>query len=432
VADPRDVPVLNIGAVSQATGLSEHTLRAWERRYGLPRPHRTPGGHRLYAPRDVEVLTWLLAEQQKGLSISQAVARWRQREAAGPNPPWEEASIGANPEAPASPLQALRAAWLSACLRFDEREAEALLSQAFALYPAETVCVEVLQWSLAAVGDAWYRGEASVQQEHFVSALSIRRLEALIASAPAPVRAQRVLVGCAPNEEHVFAPLLLTLLLRRRGWDVVFLGASVPIEGLDATVAETRPDLVVLSAESLPTAATLAEAAALLSQLGVALGCGGRIFNHSPQLRRRIAAHFLGESVPEAVRTVEALVTRPRPQQVAEPPTAAHVAALRCYQEGRPLIEARVMHDLAGVLSPSQLRTAQAFLDQHLVAALSLGDLSVLDDDLAWLRGFLERRGPALETLHPFLAANLQAATLCLDERAHPILEWLRDYTESA
>src|SRR4030042_4721348 len=58
----------NVKAVVRETGLKPDTLRAWERRYRLPRPERTAGGHRLYSQRDIDCLRWLAARQTEGLS----------------------------------------------------------------------------------------------------------------------------------------------------------------------------------------------------------------------------------------------------------------------------------------------------------------------------------------------------------------------------
>jgi DNA-binding transcriptional MerR regulator len=68
-------PAFNLKAVLRETGLAADTLRAWERRYGLPTPQRTAGGHRLYSQYDIETIKWLIARQAEGLSISRAVDR---------------------------------------------------------------------------------------------------------------------------------------------------------------------------------------------------------------------------------------------------------------------------------------------------------------------------------------------------------------------
>src|SRR4026207_2567412 len=79
-------PAYNLKVVLKETGLAADTLRAWERRYGLPVPHRTPGGHRLYSQRDIETIKWLINRQAEGLSISHAVDLWNEQLASGSDP----------------------------------------------------------------------------------------------------------------------------------------------------------------------------------------------------------------------------------------------------------------------------------------------------------------------------------------------------------
>jgi len=56
----------SIGAVSRLTGISQHTLRIWERRYSAVQSHRTESGRRLYSSGDVERLTLLKALVDRG------------------------------------------------------------------------------------------------------------------------------------------------------------------------------------------------------------------------------------------------------------------------------------------------------------------------------------------------------------------------------
>src|SRR5579871_4435805 len=68
-----DVPLYNIQAVAAATGVPTITLRSWERRYGVPAPHRDARGYRLYSERDIAVIRWLRERVARGVGISQAV-----------------------------------------------------------------------------------------------------------------------------------------------------------------------------------------------------------------------------------------------------------------------------------------------------------------------------------------------------------------------
>ncbi len=79
-------PAFNLKVVLKETGLTADTLRAWERRYGLPVPQRTAGGHRLYSQRDIETIKWLMKRQTEGLSISRAVDMWKEQLASGVDP----------------------------------------------------------------------------------------------------------------------------------------------------------------------------------------------------------------------------------------------------------------------------------------------------------------------------------------------------------
>lgn len=61
-----------IRVVSRLTGINPVTIRAWERRYRLVRPERTPGGHRLYSRADVETLRAAARLVDQGVPISHA------------------------------------------------------------------------------------------------------------------------------------------------------------------------------------------------------------------------------------------------------------------------------------------------------------------------------------------------------------------------
>src|SRR5215468_1864453 len=66
-------PIFNTKAVARDTSVPPDTFRAWERRYGVPRPQRTPGGHRLYSARDMAIIRWLRDRTDEGVNISHAV-----------------------------------------------------------------------------------------------------------------------------------------------------------------------------------------------------------------------------------------------------------------------------------------------------------------------------------------------------------------------
>jgi CheY-like chemotaxis protein len=76
------VGVYSIAAASEMTGLPVTTLRSWEKAFGVVRPSRTAGGHRLYSQQDIEQLRWVKAKTEEGISAGVA-HRLLERELAG-------------------------------------------------------------------------------------------------------------------------------------------------------------------------------------------------------------------------------------------------------------------------------------------------------------------------------------------------------------
>lgn len=445
--DSSTTPTFNMKVVVQETGLKPDTLRAWERRYGVPSPERTTGGHRLYSQHEIDMLKWLIARQEEGLNISHAVELWRQLESEGQDPllsygheasllPRALAGARAREGAAAKPvlvsgerIDVMREAWIAACLRFEEQTAQQILAQAFAIFPMETVCFELLQKGLQQIGAGWYEGRVSVQQEHFASALAVRQLESLLSSLASAVRQGRLLVACPPEEQHTFGPLLLALLLRRRGWDVVYLGANVPLARLEAAVQAIKPQMVLVAAQTLPAAGTTLEMARLLQGMGVPLAYGGGVFNQIAGVRERIPGYFLGASLPDAPAKVEGWLHALPPLPAFLPTSAAYETARRHFEERRPLIEAYVHeHVQMAELPRALLLSVNKELGEHILAALKLGDMALLMPSIEWIQGLLLNlayRMPA-KTLRAYLSVYADAAATHLDERGEPLLTWLR------
>jgi methanogenic corrinoid protein MtbC1 len=425
------IPNYNLKAVIQETGASADTLRAWERRYGLPMPKRTRGGHRLYSERDIHIVRWLRQQLAQGLSISRAVGRWNELITSGTDPLGEAAgqvTVGEQPIL--DQLASLRGNWLQACMEYDESMAEQWLNQAFAMFSSQVVVSELIQRGMHEIGEMWQRGQASVQQEHFVSSLSVRRLDALIEAAPAPVRREVVMLACPEGELHTLPLRFLHLQLRREGWRVVFLGADVPSTQLEATVQGIKPGLVVMAAQQLITAATLRDAASLLRPLRVPLGFGGRVFNAVPELQKAIPGVFLGDSLTAAGERIGQVLLMPPSPPARVRTHAAPEAEL--FQEALPQIEASIYKRFAREALPSRhLGTANRFLGAALGAALTLGSARYIQADIDWVKALLRAQGFPDASLRHYLLAYAHAIRHALGGNAEPIVDWLETYATS-
>jgi hypothetical protein len=256
--------------------------------------------------------------------------------------------------------------------------------------------------------------------------LATRRLEALVMAAPPPTRPGRILAACPPQEQHFFGLLLLALLLRRRGWEVVYLGANVPAGQLETTIAAIKPQLVILAAQRLHTAATLLETAKFLQEQGTLLAYGGLIFNLLSSLRDRVPGHFLGESIALAPRIVESLMLAPRPSPPVKAVSKVYQQALAHYRERESLIEAQVLQATGSKeIATNHLALANRELALNIDAALVLGDMDYLGTDIDWVKGLLGNYHIPVETLRGYLVAYRQAAQDNLNERGAPVVTWL-------
>ena len=297
-------PVFNTKADARETGVPADTFRAWERRYGVPRPQRTAGGHRLYSERDIGIIRWLRDRTNEGVNISHAVMLLTDILDAPANVPAN------NGEARA--LDRMVGEFVHALTEFDVATGERVLNEAFAIHPFEQVLLELIQPSMVEVGELWHRGQINVAVEHFATQFVRRKLAGLMNVFEGVGSRGTIIVGCAPSELHDLGVLMSALFLVRRGWHVVYLGPQVPEIDLLEAVRTIKPLLVCLSASTVATAMELIAVARNLSEAfpNLLFGYGGRVFNNNPEIRTSMPGTFLGHDAREFVETANALLSR--------------------------------------------------------------------------------------------------------------------------
>lgn len=427
-------PAFNLKAVLRETGLAADTLRAWERRYGLPTPQRTAGGHRLYSQYDIETIKWLIARQAEGLSISRAVDSWNKQVASGIDPLADTFStniilpqnVNSSTD---NTLDRIRVEWITACMNFSETHAEQALNKAFAISPVESVCIEVLQKGMSEIGSLWFENRASIQQEHFASGLAMRRLEALLSASPAPTRPQTVIVGCPSDEWHTFTPLLLSLLLRRRGLNVIYLGANVPGDHFAETALKVKANLVILVAQTLNSAAHLQHTALALTAHHVNTAFGGRIFNLREGIVDYIPGHFLGKSLELSIQEVEDVLKGKKSTRELKNVSQKYLVALHAFVAKRSRIESTIKeHVQPLIVAPENLNTGIHFLGNNIAAALQLGNLDYLSEEMEWLKSLLQMHESQPQELNHFMKAYSNAVDKHINGQGEPIKTWLHSF----
>jgi DNA-binding transcriptional MerR regulator len=272
-------------------GVSPNTLRSWERRYGFPRPRRSPGGHRQYALGEIESLRSTLAETH---NVSSAIALARQR--------------GEGPSS-GSRLAAAFAA-------FDEEKANGLLEESLALRSIERTVEEVLLEGVDAHGDA----SGNSPEYEFAWRYATGWLSALKRLSPPATRPTGVLVldASSPRDLDALYAQALELLLRRTGVRTLCLSATVNPTRLTRALPALDPRAVVLSGR------------------GISLDALGRLVYSVRSVTRGAAVYDYRGAVPDTgastVRRLghtplaarDALLARLEEQVVARRQTPAH------------------------------------------------------------------------------------------------------------
>lgn len=163
----------NIKYVAQATGLSAHTIRAWERRYTALSPDRTVTNRRLYTNEDVDKLRLLSRGLQAGHSIGR-IAHLSLEELVELLPKEESASEPQQLSTSDATAVSI-ASFLEQCSHaIDEMEGTALadtLTRASAVLGTAQLIDRLLIPLLQNIGERWRDGSVRISQEHMASAI---------------------------------------------------------------------------------------------------------------------------------------------------------------------------------------------------------------------------------------------------------------------
>ncbi|PTL81717.1 MerR family transcriptional regulator [Vitiosangium sp. GDMCC 1.1324] len=237
-----------IHVAAELSGVRVELIRAWERRYGVLAPRRTPSGYRVYTDRDVEVLKRLKKLTEEGVSISEAAEMLPQLLAE------LEASRPALAQEPTpTRLADWREDLLEAAEALDQRRVARVLDEVLAALSPLKAYEEVLVPLQCEVGARWHAGAFSVVQEHLVTQEVRARLISLLHVSPDKGH-RRVVLACFPDEQHEIGLLGAALRMRHEGWSVTLLGQRVPAVEVGTLARELKADLVGLSAVMDPGA----------------------------------------------------------------------------------------------------------------------------------------------------------------------------------
>jgi len=233
---------MSIGAVSRAVGIPVGTLRNWERRYGVPSPDRTDGGHRLYGPETVGFLEMVNKAMRHGHRPAQLLCLSYEDLA-------KLISSGASLDVP-DDVWGTGVSYpdiMSAIRQFDSDFLFSTFRTEVARAGLGDFVIERIAPLLKDLGVAWEEGNLSVEQEHFASEVIRDFLSAEWRALSSREGSVRVVCTTFPGEMHFLGLHMAASLLAVEGVRVLFLGSDIPLSGAQEAANFIQADAVVVS-----------------------------------------------------------------------------------------------------------------------------------------------------------------------------------------
>lgn len=243
-AKPQDIypdGVYPIRIVSEVTGVNAITLRAWERRYGLIKPQRTPKGHRIYSEDDIHRIQQVVGLLHRGVPVSRVRGLLDKQE-----PPSETEIEAVSGEDTGEQWENYRQRFLKIVRAFDLRQLDHLHREVLSLYPqtmANRQLIRPLLEELRQIGEGLVAASA---EYHFFHQYLINRLGANLLQEQLRARGVKLTLAGTEGEKESFDLLELALSLVLHGYQVNLLGSHLKLDALPLAAMRSESQAIVL------------------------------------------------------------------------------------------------------------------------------------------------------------------------------------------
>lgn len=222
--------------VERLTGISAHSLRAWEKRYGVLKPHRTDTNIRFYDANQVRRLLNIAVLQSAGYRISSLMQMTDDEIATALLLQEQQMTVeNGQLDLPVNNL-------VASMLAFDEQLFTNILSTAIRRFDIYETMLYVVYPFLRKTALLWSIDNITPAQEHFASQLIRRKLQAEIDMIPPATNTHKsFLLFLPPGETHEIGLLFADYLIRRAGYRSINLGPDLPYQSLRMAVLSIQP-----------------------------------------------------------------------------------------------------------------------------------------------------------------------------------------------
>ncbi len=287
-----------IRTVAEITGVNAVTLRAWERRYGLIKPSRTPKGHRMYTQHDIHLIQEILDRLSHGMSISQITHEILEKTAVDTDQGMDT-------------WVTYKRRMIVAIVNFDEHALDAIYNDAMSLYPVDVVTTRLFMPLLEELGTRWEMHTGSIAEEHFFSVYLRNKLGARFHHQNLKSAGPKIVVACLPGEQHEFGILLFALMAQSKGYQIILLGTDLPVTELSHVVDRTRCKGIVLAGSASLGCESLFETIkSLTDSVNVPVFIGGDVTQTCIDEITRANASSLGRDLTGSLHIITNRISR--------------------------------------------------------------------------------------------------------------------------
>lgn len=299
MANSQSLDRFPIRVLSEQTGVGASTLRAWERRYGLLKPERTPKGHRLYCAQDVALIERILTLLEEGHALPH-IAKLIKDEVEV-----DDDQVSSKGNEQTDHWAALIEKTLAAVRDYSSERIESIYNDASSLYPVDLVTARLVEPVLKILGSTWQERDSGIAEEHFYTNWLNHRLGARFHHAVGQATGNRLICACLPGSFHETGLKLFSISALARGYRVLYFGSNLPLEQIPLIVERSSARGVVLSTNQSLSDSTHEELAELLDELDVPVFLGGRTDDKDKERIEKAGGILLGENISVALKVID-------------------------------------------------------------------------------------------------------------------------------
>ena len=229
----------SIKDLERISGVKAHTIRIWEKRYGIVEPKRTDSNIRFYCDMDVKKLMNVSILLHHGYKISRLASLDPQEL----SKKVLEVSMISNGHD--SQIENL----VVAMIEMDESRFEKILNMSIMKEGFENTVFNVLYPFFERIGVLWQAGSINPAHEHFITNLVKQKIYVAIDSIPVPTGndTKKFLLFLPEWELHDLGLLVYDYLVKSRGFKVIYLGQNVPEDDVYSVTDFLQPDYFLVA-----------------------------------------------------------------------------------------------------------------------------------------------------------------------------------------